>query len=715
MDFIIYIYIMVTYKKKVLNKTKKQKLFENVFDSNSHTHRHWTDMENELIHNLKSLHTSKYRLEDDFYSYVNEKRLESANNFLKTEQPYVTDMDDFKIVQNKVYYELMDIVHEYIRQPNTKKHQAVKNVYMSLSHLNDASTEQFVREYVTLIEERISTGNLYQVIGKQNKNEIISWGCPLVWTVQLDDKNVNRFQSVLSSPKLSLYDITLYIDDPSDTKQERTRKQNIKGKYLQFIGEMFTACLGTSHNLEPLDVWKCETQILQTFYDNSIKEDKDGYNILTHEQGLKYGFNWNEMAKQIGYTHVPKTFHCYSLNYLNSIMKVLTTDNAWSNKQWKTYYLYITFRQIMRFHSKWRILYFNFFMKFIKGQPSLMPNELPIIGLGYCFNSLLSSNYVEQYKNQEYNNYTEDISKKLLIVFKNIIRRNTWLSSTTKANALDKLNKIKFLIGTLPLLKEDPLLNYNAKEAYQNLRKYAYWRTNWFISLDGTSKKNVDIPSIDWEIFKFTGKQSHIVNAFYTPTENSICIPQAYIQKPFINLEERGIEYNLAYIGYTLAHEMSHCLDDSGSKFNALGNLQDWWTIHDRKHYQSKMNNVIKQYEHSALMDGSIFDASLSIGEDIADISGLRICEEYLKHFQDYNKDTTLIRNLSFKAFYVYIALQGSQTTLRKSLQYKFISNPHPLEKYRVNCALSRLKLFNYIYNIKKGDKMYWNPNSAIW
>jgi predicted metalloendopeptidase len=127
------------------------------------------------------------------------------------------------------------------------------------------------------------------------------------------------------------------------------------------------------------------------------------------------------------------------------------------------------------------------------------------------------------------------------------------------------------------------------------------------------------------------------------------------------------------------------------------------------------MNNVIKQYEHSATMDGSIFDASLSIGEDIADISGLRICEEYLNHFQDYNKDITLIRNLSFKAFYVYIALQGSQTTLRKSLQYKFITNPHPLEKYRVNCALSRLKLFNYIYNIKKGDKMYWNPNSAIW
>uniref|UniRef100_A0A6C0JY28 Peptidase M13 C-terminal domain-containing protein n=1 Tax=viral metagenome TaxID=1070528 RepID=A0A6C0JY28_9ZZZZ len=705
-------------KKKIyLKQTKKKRLFDNVFDSNTHTHHHWTNVENELIHNLKSLHTSsKYRLEDDFYSYINDKRLKSANLFLKKEKPYVTDMDDFKIVQTNVYYDLIDIVHEYIRQPNTKKHQAVKNVYMSLTNLNDSSAEQSVREYVTLIEERISTGNLYQVIGKQNKNEIISWGCPLVWDVRPDDKNVTKFHSVLSSPKLSLYDLTIYIDDPADKTHERTRKQNIKRKYLQFIETMFTECLGKSHNLDPMDVWKCESQIIQVYSDNSIKEDKDGYNILTHTQGLTYGFNWNEMAKQIGYTNVPKTFHCYSLNYLNGIMKVLNTDNAWRNQQWKTYYLYIAFRQMMRFHTKWRFIYYNFFEKDIQGQPSVIPDLIyPVVGLGYCFNSLLSNKYIEQYKNQEYNDYTQTLSKRLIHVFKMILKRNTWLSSTTKANALNKLDKIKFLIGTPPVLKEDPILSYNAKEAYQNLRKYAYWRTKWIISLDGSSTKDVDIPTIDWEIFKFTGKQSYIVNAFYTPNENSICIPQAYIQKPFIDLEERGVEYNLAYIGYTLAHEMSHCLDDSGSRYNALGNLQDWWTSNDRKHYQSKMNNVIKQYESFALIDGSIFDASLSIGEDIADISGLRICEEYLKQFQDYNKDITIIRDLSFKAFFIYIALQGSQTTIRKSLQYKFITNPHPLEKYRVNCALSRLKLFNYIYNIKKGDKMYWSQNSAIW
>ena len=77
---------------------------------------------------------------------------------------------------------------------------------------------------------------------------------------------------------------------------------------------------------------------------------------------------------------------------------------------------------------------------------------------------------------------------------------------------------------------------------------------------------------------KMIGKQSYIVNAYYTPTENSIYIPLAYLQKPFIDLEERGIEYNLAHIGYTLGHEMSHCLDDLGSKYDEKGNLHKFTT-----------------------------------------------------------------------------------------------------------------------------------------
>jgi putative endopeptidase len=64
-----------------------------------------------------------------------------------------------------------------------------------------------------------------------------------------------------------------------------------------------------------------------------------------------------------------------------------------------------------------------------------------------------------------------------------------------------------------------------------------------------------------------------------------------------VSLNLTGLEYNLAHIGYTLGHEMSHCLDDLGSKYDETGNLHNWWTKQDRKIFNSKVNNVIKQYE----------------------------------------------------------------------------------------------------------------------
>jgi putative endopeptidase len=246
------------------------------------------------------------------------------------------------------------------------------------------------------------------------------------------------------------------------------------------------------------------------------------------------------------------------------------------------------------------------------------------------------------------------------------------------------------------------------------MRKLAHWRTNKMIALDGKSSE-IDIPMIDWEEFKIIGKQSYIVNAYYTPTENSIYVPLAYLQKPFIDLEERGIEYNLAHIGYTLGHEMSHCLDDLGSKYDEKGNLHNWWTKHDRKKFNLKVNNVIKQYEQFAGYDGIKMDASLSTGENLADISGLAICEEYLRDFQDKNDDIVPIRALSFNAFFVYLAIQARQKIFDEAVKAQLKTNPHPMDKYRTNCPLARLELFRSLYNIQKKDKMYWPSTDTIW
>jgi putative endopeptidase len=303
----------------------------------------------------------------------------------------------------------------------------------------------------------------------------------------------------------------------------------------------------------------------------------------------------------------------------------------------------------------------------------------------------------------------------LRTVFVRIIKRNKWMQPKTKEKALEKLRTLTLTVGSPALLREDPLLDYKSDDPWGNLVKMTFWRHYEAIQLVG--KPVIDIPVIDWTQIppKFIGTQAYVVNAMYTPTENGIYIPLGYVQKPFVDLEERGLEYNLARIGYTIAHEMSHALDDFGSKYDETGKLNNWWTEKDQKKFQQIQNNIIEQYRVFASYDGIDFDAAPSIGEDLADISGLAICQEYLRDFQIKNQDILPIKSLSFMAFFVYLAIQSRQKISKRAILAQLKTNPHPLDKYRCNVPLSRTRVFRAIYKVKKGDKMWWPSVNTVW
>ena len=693
-----------------------EKDYEEKFKNN--LTKHHESGEKELIKLFKTPFTpTKYKPQDDYYTYINYQWLSDKTKEIKSKLKHYVQVDSFRVTQEKVYYELIDVVKEHIKTNKSPQAKAIKNVYESLYNLDDKSAEKYVQYYVDLTDQRIASGDIYEILGGMNKNEIISWGCPIVWTVMKDEKNVKHYRTTISAPQLTIYDYEIYIEDVEADQNTKKYKKEFKIRYLEFITKMFELCLGKDNGLKATDVWDCEYELLSALGCDSIKnDDLDGYNIVTKQEALsKYKFDWEKLATKIGYKTVPNTFICSSTNYLKCIMETLLTDDAWKSDKWRSYYLYINFRQVMRFHSKWRIYYFEFHGKFIKGQPVPYPQDIyPVFGLSLCFNTFLTNEYIDRNKKQQYIDYTHNMAADLLTIYKRIIKRNTWLSPKTKKYALLKLEHINLVVGSPKLLREDPILDYSNKEAYQNMRLIAYWRTKKMIELDGKSSE-VDIPTIDWEELKMVGKQSYIVNAYYTPTENSIYVPLAYLQKPFIDLDERGIEYNLAHIGYTLGHEMSHCLDDLGSKYNEKGNLHDWWTKHDRNKFNVKVKNVIKQYEQFAGYDGIKMDASLSTGENLADISGLAICEEYLKDFQDNNDDIVPIKALSFHAFFVYLAIQARQKIFDEAVKAQLKTNPHPMDKYRTNCPLARLELFRSLYNIKKNNKMFWASTDTIW
>ena len=93
----------------------------------------------------------------------------------------------------------------------------------------------------------------------------------------------------------------------------------------------------------------------------------------------------------------------------------------------------------------------------------------------------------------------------------------------------------------------------------------------------------------------------------------------------------------------------------------------------------------------------------------------MSLCLEYLRDFQLKNMDILPIQRLSFEVFFVYFALQQRQQISKRAIVSQLITNPHPLDKYRTNVPLSRLQVFRTIYNVKKGDKMWWPSTNRVW
>jgi putative endopeptidase len=181
------------------------------------------------------------------------------------------------------------------------------------------------------------------------------------------------------------------------------------------------------------------------------------------------------------------------------------------------------------------------------------------------------------------------------------------------------------------------------------------------------------------------------------------------------NLNNKSIEYNMAYIGSTLTHEMSHSLDNNGSKFDYKGDMHNIFTKEDNKTYIKIQNDIIKQYKYLAKKDNYDLDASNTIGEDMADISGLAITIQYLRDFYIKNNYESSILKLSLQKFFSLYAISQKGFIYKEAIYNQLLFNPHPMNKYRVNVPLSRSELFRNIYKVKKNDGMWWWSLSKLW
>ena len=369
-----------------------------------------------------------------------------------------------------------------------------------------------------------------------------------------------------------------------------------------------------------------------------------------------------------------------------------------------------------RFNDESSNIYYNFNAIFQKGagdRPSY--DLLMAIPLSYSFNTLLSREYIKKYKNDNYINYIKVLSNDLKQVFLRILKRNHWLTPKTKKMAIEKVEKIKIIIGIPNHFFPDPILDYKDNAVWLNLTKTSEFYHKRNVRLEG--KKFVELPIMDWSEIPavFASNQTYNVNAFYTPSTNSIYIPLGYIQAPFIDLDNRALIYNIAYMGLTIAHELAHSLDEWGRQYDKNGKFGNWFTKKDKEQFYKIEEDIVNQLETYAARDGIKYDGWINIGELIADITGFTITREYLRDYLYVKNSIFAAGMLEFKLLYTFIALQFRQKINKLSLVNEVKTNPHPLGKYRCNVVVSRSKIFRELYNVKKGDGMWWPDTKKVW
>jgi predicted metalloendopeptidase len=787
---------------------------------------------------------------NNFYLWANHKWLKEVPKTLPRELRYIRPLDNFKLIQDEMYKNVLAMYHDYVKGGGHGHGHAgiarqMKNIYTSFVNLNPEPIHGHIAGFCEMYTNMVQENNLHKFLGVMNQNEMTKWALPVVWAAFPDEYTPKSITPHISSPSLSLYDYRFYVDDKILEKQMRgvrlnvsntdvirqneveqtgggrsasaydldldddggggpetktieyiKYKQRITRAFMKFIGDVFTKCLGhdyeKTHSIKAQDVYDIECELMRMMNtidtrfdmkyanmyntakhpdipphrvkssssrdsrhkhcdcgDNNASDATDindrlksphyqhnirgATRILTADAVELTDIDWREMAEHIGYApdNIPRYFIATQVGYLKSVMCLLKKE--WASDKWKSYWYFIYMRQLICFHDKWREIYLDFNDTLIRGKETHFPREyFPIIGLGYAFPKTMTEEFTRRYKNEEMISKVREIGTTMLECYKARIQKNTWLSAYTKKGALKKLNTIELRIGDANLSAPDPTnLEYDPKDAWGNLIKRSVQRTVYIAkhstgSASGSAKASLsteDLDLMNWSTMKFAGYQSYIVNAYYTAQSNSIYIPTAYMHS--LNVQfGRGYEYDLASVGFTFGHEISHALHIQSRIYDYKGVIKNWLTRPDVAIYERKIASIRRQYEDISKKYGFVIDGNLSLSENLADINGLAVCEDALHRFHDTASSyatastpassvasvlvsTDHMRAMSFQHFYTYYAIQNRQYANRREILVQVLTNPHLDLKIRTNVPLMRSKTFREVFGIHKGDKMY--------
>ena len=521
---------------------------------------------------------------------------------------------------------------------------------------------------------------------------------PYAVVVNQDPRDPARYIPIVEQSGLGLPDRDYYLKD-DDAKLKEVRDQ-----YVVHVAKLLTLAGVPNGEVAAAQVLQLETELARV--QKTRVENRDPiktYNkvSLAGLDALTPGYAWKPWLATARIAGKVDAVIVQQPAYLTGFAKALDTLPL---DAWKAYLKYHVVASCAPYLSKaFADEDFAFDGGVLAGTPVDLPRwKRGVAAVETSMGQGLGKLYTARYFPAENKARMDALVRNLLAAYRQSIDGLDWMGPVTRKEAQAKLARFDPKIAYPTRWRDYTALAIRSDDLLGNVMRARRFEYNRNIA-----KLGKPIDRTEW------GLTPQTVNAYYNRGRNEIVFPAAILQPPFFDPKADDAT-NYGAIGAVIGHEISHGFDDRGSQSDGDGRLRDWWTAEDRSRFNAKTRALIAQYDAFEPVPGYHVDGSLTLGENIADNSGIAIAYKAYR-LSLAGKPAPVIDGLTGdQRFYTGFATLYRNKTREPAVIRQLKSDPHSPGEYRVNGTLRNQTPFYDAFGVKPGDAMYLAPEQRV-
>lgn len=636
---------------------------------------------------------------DDFFRYVN------GTWFDKTEIPADrTRWGSFDELRQNTDKDALAILKDAASKKLDPKSDQAKAVNVYKTYMDTISRNKLgikpIKSILAKIDAVKSIADLNKlIIEMQPQGGLGFYGIG----VGPDAKNSNKNVVNIGLGSLGLPDRDYYVSEDADSKEKREKYITHVARMLQFIGEKPEVATANAKK-----VLAIETAMATPRLDRVERRDRrKTYNPMSVAdlQKLTPSVNWDSYIKGVGISKLDSVIVSQPkyMTALESIFKENKID------EWKAYLRWSLINKSSDVlttdleKANW-----DFYSKTLQGAKAQRPREERALQVvNGTVGEALGKLYVEQKFPAEAKEKAKKMIENVFLAFENRINNLPWMTPATRKGAIEKLRKSVVKIGYPDKWKDYSKLEIKSIEEggnyYDNMKNVSKWG---FAENIADLQKPVD--KTRW------GMSPQTVNAYYNASYNEIVFPAAILQPPFYDYKaDEAVNYG--GIGAVIGHEISHGFDDSGSRYNADGNLVNWWTEDDLKQFTGLGGALAAQYSALEPLPGTFVDGKFTLGENIGDLGGINAAYDGLQIYLKQNGNPGLIDGYTpEQRLFISWATIWRSKARDEAIKNQVKTDPHSPGQYRAYVPLLNVDEFYKAFDIKETDKLFVKPENRV-